>query len=447
MRRVVLIFLIFIPFCLFSQNEIIQETYLIKKDSTSFYSFNKKGVVEYVVLPSKELQKTYTKYTKPIPTELETVGFASLSSVVSKNGVVYFLYPGGGILFKYSNGLLERIDESFAHRNQFSGYFFEYNDELYLLGGYGYWKSNSLLTKFNFDSKGWEFVPSSGQTPPYGLNAGSYVLEKNSLYVFDFYHRLDDKDLKNNNLFVFNLDAFKWTKKGNLNNSFYNDILAKNFEIITEYKSSLFQKNLNDEFFRILSPSENKITFYSSDNLTNINNKAIIVGSNIIYPVLSADRKYQTLTVKDLAEITIINEEYLTNDLNLFKNYFIYVGLFCGLLILMTFLKFKKEKIVFFLSEDTFNGNNKTLSIDKDEKFVLELLCNSKGKKIDNSFVLNYFKNNTISKDASVKRKNKVIEELNRKAMEKFKIVLVIKQSSINDSRQVVYCLNPLIEI
>ena len=148
-----------------------------------------------------------------------------------------------------------------------------------------------------------------------------------------------------------------------------------------------------------------------------------------------------------MAEITIINEEYLTNDLNLFKSYFIYVGLFCGLLILMTFLKFKKEKIVFFLSEDTFNGNNKTLSIDKDEKFVLELLYNSKGRKIDNSFVLNYFKNNTITKDASVKRKNKVIDELNRKAMEKFKIVLVIKQSSINDSRQVVYCLNPLIEI
>ena len=47
----------------------------------------------------------------------------------------------------------------------------------------------------------------------------------------------------------------------------------------------------------------------------------------------------------------------------------------------------------------------------------------------------------------SVKRKNKVIDELNRKALEKFEIVLIVKQSGKTDSRQVIYCLNPKIEI
>jgi len=87
------------------------------------------------------------------------------------------------------------------------------------------------------------------------------------------------------------------------------------------------------------------------------------------------------------------------------------------------------------------------MPIDKDEQFVLELLANSKGRKIDNSFVLNYFKNSEIGSDASVKRKNKVIDELNRKALEKFDIVLITKQSGKPDSRQVVYCLNSKIEI
>ena len=85
--------------------------------------------------------------------------------------------------------------------------------------------------------------------------------------------------------------------------------------------------------------------------------------------------------------------------------------------------------------------------IDKDENFVLELLVNSKGREIDNSYVLSYFKSSTISLDASVKRKNKVIEELNRKGLEKFELVLIIKNSKKSDSRKVKYQLNPVLDI
>jgi hypothetical protein len=143
----------------------------------------------------------------------------------------------------------------------------------------------------------------------------------------------------------------------------------------------------------------------------------------------------------------LINEEYLTNDFNLFTSYFIYAGGFCLLLILLTFVKFKKEKLVFFLSENNLSGLNKTIPIDKDERFVLELILKAKERKIDNSLLLNYFKNSKISNDASVKRKNKVIQELNQKALEKFEIVLIIKSSKQTDSRQTVYCLNPQIEL
>jgi hypothetical protein len=102
---------------------------------------------------------------------------------------------------------------------------------------------------------------------------------------------------------------------------------------------------------------------------------------------------------------------------------------------------------VFFLSENNLSGLNKTIPIDKDERFVLELILKAKERKIDNSLLLNYFKNSKISNDASVKRKNKVIQELNQKALEKFEIVLIIKSSKQTDSRQTVYYLNPKIEL
>jgi len=447
MRTFLIFFFACLPFWLSSQNTQNELGFLVKKDSVSFYSFGKEGVFEYLISSSKELQKTYTKYSSGLPTELKNIEFISLSALVSETNEVYFLYPGGGILFKYCDGVFERIDESFAHRNQFSGHFFEYKKELYLLGGYGYWRSNSLLTKYSFSSKSWEIVPTNGQAPPLGVNAGSYVLDKNNLYVFDFYHRIDDKDTKNNNLFKLNLDDFVWEKKGALNSGFYDAILIKNFEIIAPFKNSLFQQNLNGNNIRIITPSENKLDFYNAESLPNINDKVIIVGSNIVYPILSADRKYQTITVKDLENLTLIDEQYFTNDFNLFKNYFLYVALFCGLLIFLTFIKFKKEKFVFFISENNLSGMNHSIQISKDEKFIIQLISLSKNKKVDNSLILNYFKNNNISLDASVKRKNKVVDELNRKFLDSFKLVLVLKSVKKSDSRQAVYSLNPVIDI
>ena len=265
--------------------------------------------------------------------------------------------------------------------------------------------------------------------------------------VFDFNQRVNDLDVKNNSLYSLNLDKMIWTREGLLNNMLFADN-KKDFELVVGFEKSLLQKNLTDNDLRIITPKDNLIRFFKVEGLHNINDKAIIVGDYIVYPVLSADREYETLTVKNLNEsIVFLSEESLSNGFNLFVNYFIYVGVFCGLLIFITFIKFKKEKLVFFLSENSLSGLNKTMLIDKDEKFVLELLVNAKERKIDNSFILNYFKNSKIGNDASVKRKNKVMDELNRKALEKFKIVLIIKQSGKLDSRQVVYCLNPKIEI
>ena len=448
MRLLIFLFCTTLSFGLFGQAKRWDGELLVTKDSISFYSFDKKGVSEYVLLPSKLLKQKHTYYSKPLPLELKGLNFKALSAIVYENNEVYFLYPGGGILFKYFDGVFERVDESFAHRNQFSGYFFKYKKELFVLGGYGYWRSNSLLTKFNFETKDWDYVSAFGKTPSFGVNAGSFVLNNNLLYVFDFWNRIDDKDIKNNSLYILNLENFNWTKKGMLNTSFYSDILKKSHQVNAEYKNSLFQKNIKDGLLKIISPSENKLEFFGSSSLDNITKNAIIVGSNIVYPVLSADREYQTLTIKGLEENLVFqSEEYLTNDFDLFITYFVYAAVFCVVLIGITFFKFKKEKFVFFISDNRLNGLNKSVQLNEDEKFVLELISKTKDRQIENSFVLNYFKNSKISIDASVKRKNKTIDGLNRKVMERFEVVLINKRVNKNDSRQFVYSLNPYIDL
>jgi hypothetical protein len=97
------------------------------------------------------------------------------------------------------------------------------------------------------------------------------------------------------------------------------------------------------------------------------------------------------------------------------------------------------------VSENTLIGLNKSMNISVDEKFIIELLSNSKNNQVDNVFFLNYFKKPELSEDANIKRKNKVINDLNFKFEETFKLELIMKTTKQSDSRQVAYRLNPKI--
>jgi len=431
-----------------SQIEMSKGQLLVEKDSISFYSFSFNGVSSFVVVNDSIKAVSYKKYSKTIPKEVANLeSINRLEAVKNSIGEVYFIYPGGGLLFQYKNNAIERIDNSFPHRNQFSGHFFSYKSELYLLGGYGYWKSNSILTKFNFTSKEWDFVETFGSAPELGINSGSFVLDNDILYVFDFYQKIEDVDKKNDDLFEFDLKTLTWTQKGVLNKLFYDDIQRKTFEINIPYGANKYlHKHFNSDEFLIIEPSKNLVSTYSNPDLNILRDKAIIVGSKIIYSQLSGDRSFETLIMKDLYEgAVLVDEAYLSNDFDLFLAYFVGVGVFCLLLIVFTILKFKNDTFYFFLNTETVNGLNKSLKINSDDKFVLELLSNANNNQIDNVYFLNYFKDSSLSNDANIKRKNKAINDLNNKFLEKFGVNIIEKTSSNTDSRQVIYRLNPKI--
>ena len=445
-----LLFLFSSLFCLvlFSQENLPSGQLLIAKDSISFYSFVKTGVYEFTI-QNNGLNKVFSEYSSPLPSEIKNIPLRDLKGIVSDDGVVYFLYPGGGLLFEYRDNHIIRIDESFPHRNQFSGHFFTNKNIPYLMGGYGYWRSNSLLTKFNFQTKEWDYIETRGQVPELGINEGSFVVENNILYVFDFYQKIGDVDVKNNNTYELNLSSLKWEKKGSLNRLFYDDINRKILDITIPFGSTKFlQKNLDSKKLLVVEPSKNSVKTYINENLVRVRRNAIYVGDKIIYTSLTADRAYETLIIKDFNDGLILESEaYLTNDYGLFISYFLVVIVFCFLLVGLTFLKFKRDTVYFVVNENTLIGLNKSMNISKEERFVIELLSNSKNSQVDNIFFLNYFKKPELSEDANVKRKNKAINDLNVKFKEIFQLELIMKSAKQSDSRQVVYSLNPKIII
>ena len=127
---------------------------------------------------------------------------------------VYLLYPGGGILYEFFNGSINRLDSSFAQRNQYAGAFFSYKNQLYLLGGYGFWKTKSILTKFNFNSGEWEYIQTKGVAPD-GITNPVFTIKENSLYLFDFFERPQNQSpVKNPNLYSLNMETLSWEKGG-----------------------------------------------------------------------------------------------------------------------------------------------------------------------------------------------------------------------------------------
>ena len=210
-----LIFLLLFSWISFCQTIENEDFLIIEGESLKyFYILTEDGYY----ISELEGKNTFKEYSKEIPKSLNAP-FSTLIPLLH-NSQTYLLYPGGGLLYTFSDGSINRVDRSFPHRNQYGAHFFSYKENIFLIGGYGYWQTKSIITKFNFNSGDWELVNTKGQDPV-GIDRGTYFIDNNKLYVFDFMSREinTQKEKRNENLYVLDLDSFEWKKLGVINDS------------------------------------------------------------------------------------------------------------------------------------------------------------------------------------------------------------------------------------
>ena len=75
------------------------------------------------------------------------------------------------------------------------------------------------------------------------------------------------------------------------------------------------------------------------------------------------------------------------------------------------------------------------------------ILKSFKKNRLENSSILNLFSDELKSSDAIVKKKNKIIFDLNQKFEATFKFQLLIKKSDESDFRQIVYFIPKRIKL
>ena len=360
---------------------------------------------------------------------------------------VYLLYPGGGILYEFFNGSVNRIDSSYAQRNQYSGAFFNYNNQLYLLGGYGFWKTKSILTKFNFNSGDWEYVKTSGNLPE-GINNPVFVLKNNILHLFNFSERPQNQlDVKNPNLYSLNMETLNWRKGGLINPHFLelkNNSADRFFYINGK---TIINKSQSPMIFEI-DLDNNKIKKYA-DNLLLYKSagKSIVKKGIIISSVRNTSNNTSSITYYDLSDLekSVISEEYFIRGSISFVNYIIGGGI--ALIIILIFLWLSNDNVsksYFVSSNSLFNSLNQ-INLDPDEAKVILLF--TKKEVVPNKEILVLFEEKGKTKDFATKRKNKTIESLNKRFKRVFGKNIIVKEKDQLDSRLTNYALNNKIKL
>ena len=359
----------------------------------------------------------------------------------------YLLYPGGGILYEFFNGSVNRIDSSYAQRNQYSGAFFNYNNQLYLLGGYGFWKTKSILTKFNFNSGDWEYVKTSGNLPE-GINNPVFVLKNNILHLFNFSERPQNQlDVKNPNLYSLNMETLNWRKGGLINPHFLelkNNSADRFFYINGK---TIINKSQSPMIFEI-DLDNNKIKTYA-DNLLLYKSagKSIVKNNIIISAVRNTSNNNNSITYYDLSNLekSVVSEEYFIRGSISFVNYLIGGGI--ALIIILIFLWLSNDRVsksYFVSSNSLFNSLNQ-INLDPDEAKVILLF--TKKEVVPNKEILVLFEEKGKTKDFATKRKNKTIEGLNKRFKQVFGKNIIVKEKDELDSRLTNYALNNKIKL
>ena len=404
----------------------------------------------------------FFRYKSPLPKELfddQSGSEIDLQALIPLKAVsdsqrrefnqrkIYLLYPGGGILYEFFNGSVNRIDSSFAQRNQYAGAFFSYNNQLYLLGGYGFWKTKSILTKFNFNSGDWEYIQTNGVAPE-GISNPVFTIKDNNLYLFDFFERPQNQSpIKNPNLYSLNLETLTWKKGGLINPSFIGEKNTSGDRFFNINGRVLINKMESPRIFEIDLDNNKVKRFADNILLYKSGGKSIVKNGIIISSVRNTSNNTNSITYYDLSDLDkrVISEEYFIRGTISFVNYLVGGGI--ALIIILIFLWLSNDRVsksYFVSSNSLFNSLNQ-INLDPDEAKVILLF--TKKEVVPNKEVLVLFEEKGKTKDFATKRKNKTIESINKTFKRVFGKKIIVKEKDKLDSRLTNYALNNKIKL
>lgn len=88
-----------------------------------------------------------------------------MEPVPSVAGSQYFVATGGGVVYKYANDTLVRVDQSYRWRSRYGASLISFEDKIYSFGGYGEFTFYNDLLLFEENNREWVELPISEPRP------------------------------------------------------------------------------------------------------------------------------------------------------------------------------------------------------------------------------------------------------------------------------------------
>ena len=120
-------------------------------------------ITKVIGLKANNLTINLSKATEPIPLKNSVLASNAQKLYKNSNGIFVSIEQTGFIfkLVSYDSNycVFKRLDQTINLNYNINCKTFFFKNELYSYGGYGFWKSNGCLRKFNYQDKEWDIIP------------------------------------------------------------------------------------------------------------------------------------------------------------------------------------------------------------------------------------------------------------------------------------------------
>ena len=368
---------------------------------------------------------------------------------ISVKGKNYFLDKLGGIVYKLKKDSLHRIDKSFTHKMQIDCAVFTYKNNIYKFGGYGFWSSRNFITKFNFETKQWDFVShKNSKELPEGTHNSYAKVIGDYLYVFGGVKLNKFNPLKkeiNKELWRFDLKMGIWENLGELNIPLKYIDLDRMFDfndsIVLFHQDEIYTINLE----------ENKLSKYQKNGLSfllSFTIKPFILNNQIVAIFDDGQEKERQILKKvDFTSILgpKLEEKSFVKSSNLTLQILISIaGLIAvfGLFFVLKKSRKNKNKII-VTKKGAFFYKKKRMHLGDLEHKIIDLLLQSE-KVIYTSDLLNIMDTPQFNYSHQTRVLNETIQKINdlyKTLSQQEKNLIVTRKSSL-DKRLKEYVLD-----
>lgn len=423
MHLITLILLNFFGF--FNSTSGLETTYFVK-DS---FIYEIRNDILFKISPDDYRIVSYSKlenYDNIDLLDYETLNYDS----------TYFYKKTGGLLYQLVNNKIIRIDNSYDHKLHLHSLKFFYNNQIHILGGYGFFDRRKDIVYFSDLKKEWFSKKLKGIFPERGISEINFHLISKENLIFCgglTYNKLDNSLTdKVNECYNINLKTLTTQKlSGTLNKEFSNitnDYIQIGNQLWVFYDNSL----------SVLDSGN--LSGYSYPLDYSVGKVIGIIDGEIYFKERnsSINSSIGSLKISDFTKSKGSFVEVLSNPFNSL----IYLLFFPLFIIIIYFWKRKNsiKKIPLNFLSDGIMVNNIRFTDNDQWNLVIQQL--KENDTLKNDELLNLLQNNNFDIGHQNRLKNTLINSINQRANHLSNQDLILKSKWEKDNRINVYFLN-----